>query len=72
VDVLIGAIERRRKPRRQRRSHRVDWDRVYSRLPKGTFAAADVRRLVPGVGGGTVSQGLTAWVKARKLRRTGA
>jgi len=51
---------------------RVDWDKVYTKLPRGSFQAGDVRRLVPGVAGGTLSQRLTAWVKAKKLRRTGS
>lgn len=51
---------------------RVDWDKVYAKLPRGSFQAGDVRRLVPGVAGGTLSQRLTGWVKAKKLRRTGS
>ena len=57
-------------PRRRRR--RVDWNKVYAQLPKDQFQAADVKRLVPGVAAGTVSQRLTGWVKAKKLRRTGS
>ncbi len=56
----------------RRRRARVDWTRVFSQLPKGTFRAADLRKLAPGLAAGTLSQRLTAWVKARKLKRTGA
>jgi hypothetical protein len=52
---------------------RVDWPKVFSRLPKGSpFQAHDVRKLVPGVAAGTLSQRLTAWVKEKKLKRTGS
>ena len=55
------------------RRARVNWDRVFSRLPKGSFQAKDVHRLVPGgVAPGTLSQRLTGWVKAKKLKRTGS
>lgn len=57
--------------RRGRRA-RVDWDGVFSRLPKGSFKANDVRKLVPGVAAGTLSQRLTGWVKEKKLKRTGS
>jgi len=57
--------------RRGRRS-RVDWNGVFSRLPKGSFKANDVRKLVPGVAAGTLSQRLTGWVKEKKLKRTGS
>jgi len=57
--------------RRGRRA-RVNWDRVFSRLPKGSFKASDVRKLVPNVAAGTLSQRLTGWVKAKKLKRTGS
>src|SRR6266481_7988450 len=57
--------------RRGRRA-RVDWDGVFSRLPKGSFKANDVRKIVPGVAAGTLSQRLTGWVKERKLKRTGS
>ena len=51
---------------------RVDWTKVYAKLPRGSFQARDVRRIVPRVAGGTLSQRLTAWAKAKKLRRTGS
>ena len=57
--------------RRGRRA-RVDWDGVFSRLPKGSFKANDVRKLVPSVAAGTLSQRLTGWVKEKKLKRTGS
>jgi hypothetical protein len=57
--------------RRGRRS-RVDWTSVFARLPKGSFKANDVRKLVPGVAAGTLSQRLTGWVKEKKLKRTGS
>ena len=59
------------RTRRGRRA-RVNWDGVFSRLPKGSFKASDVRKLVPGVAAGTLSQRLTAWVKEKKLKRTGS
>jgi hypothetical protein len=63
-----GAQARGRRGRRAR----VDWDGVFSRLPKGSFRANDVRKLVPGVAAGTLSQRLTGWVKEKKLKRTGS
>jgi hypothetical protein len=57
--------------RRGRRS-RVDWDKVYSQLPKGSFRASDVRKIVSGVAPGTLSQRLTGWVNEKKLKRTGS
>jgi len=56
---------------RGRRS-RVDWDSVFGRLPKGSFRASDVRKIVPGVAAGTLSQRLTGWVNDKKLKRTGS
>ncbi len=64
------ATRGRTRPRRRRRA-RVDWTKVYARLPRGSFRASDVRRLVPGVTGKTLSRRLTGWVKAKKLRRKG-
>ncbi len=58
--------------RRGGRPMRIDWNGVYARLPKGTFAASDVKKLVPGIAPGTLSQRLTGWVEAKKLRRTGS
>jgi hypothetical protein len=55
---------------RGRRS-RVDWDQVFTKLPKTSFKASDVRALAPGVAAGTLSQRLTAWVGEKKLKRTG-
>jgi len=70
-----GAGQRRRagasNGRRGRRA-RVDWDSVFTRLPKGSFKANDVRKLVPGVAAGTLSQRLTGWVKEKKLKRSGS
>jgi hypothetical protein len=57
--------------RRGRRA-RVDWNRVFARLPKGSFKANDVRKIVPSVAAGTLSQRLTGWVKEKKLKRTGS
>ncbi len=57
--------------RRGRRS-RVDWDKVFSQLPRGSFKASDVRKIVSGVAPGTLSQRLTGWVHEKKLKRTGS
>jgi len=57
--------------RRGRRA-RVDWNSVFARLPKGSFKANDVRKIVPGGAAGTLSQRLTGWVKEKKLKRTGS
>jgi len=54
------------------RRARVNWDSVFSRLPRGSFRASDVRKIVPGVAAGTLSQRLTGWVNQRKLKRTGS
>ena len=81
-DAVSGATGRRgrggaraagatRGGRRGRRS-RVDWDKVYSQLPKGSFKASDVRKIVSGVAPGTLSQRLTGWVNEKKLKRTGS
>ena len=61
----------RQRGRRGRRA-RIDWDSVFTRLPKGRFSAGDVRKIVAGVAPGTLSQRLTGWVKEKKLRRTGS
>ena len=53
------------------RSGRVDWNMVFKKLPKTSFQAASVKRLVPHVSSGTVSLRLSTWVRAKKLRRTG-
>jgi hypothetical protein len=50
---------------------RVDWERVFPKLPKGTFKAGDLKAIVPGVASGTVSLRLARWVKEKKLRRSG-
>jgi hypothetical protein len=63
-----GAARGRGRGRRSR----VDWDSVFGRLPKGSFRASDVRKIVPGVAAGTLSQRLTGWVNAKKLKRTGS
>jgi hypothetical protein len=62
---------RGRAGRRGRRA-RVNWDEVFTKLPRGSFKASDVRRIVSTVAPGTLSQRLTSWVKAKKLRRTGS
>ena len=54
------------------RRARVKWDNVFTRLPKGSFRASDVRKIVPGVAAGTLSQRLTGWVNEKKLKRTGS
>lgn len=51
--------------------NRVDWNEVFTKLPKTSFKASDVRALVPGVAAGTLSQRLTGWVNEKKLKRTG-
>lgn len=53
------------------RRSRVDWEALFAKLPKTSFRAGDVKALVPGVAGGTLSLQLTRWVKEKKLRRTG-
>jgi hypothetical protein len=58
--------------RRRGRRARVNWDGVFTRLPKRSFQARDVRKLAPGVAAGTLSQRLTGWVKEKKLKRTGS
>jgi hypothetical protein len=77
IGAVVGGVSGRGRPagagrgRRGRRA-RVNWDGVFARLPKGSFKANDVRKLVPGVAAGTLSQRLTGWVKERKLKRTGS
>ncbi len=63
-----GTATRQRRGRRSR----VDWDKVYTQLPKGSFKASDVRKIVAGVAPGTLSQRLTGWVNEKKLKRTGS
>lgn len=58
--------------RRRGRRSRVNWDKVFSKLPRGQFKASHVRQIVPGVAAGTLSQRLTGWVKEKKLKRTGS
>ena len=60
------------RPGRRRRRARVDWNSVFGKLPKGSFRASDVRKIVPSVAPGTLSQRLTGWVKEKKLKRTGS
>jgi hypothetical protein len=60
------------RPGRRGRRARVDWNSVFSRLPKGSFRASDVRKIVPGIAPGTLSQRLTGWVTEKKLKRTGS
>ena len=57
---------RGRSAGRGRRS-RVDWDQVFTKLPKTSFKASDVRALAPGVAAGTLSQRLTGWVEEKSL-----
>ena len=77
LDEISGALGSGRGRRgggaaRRGRRARVDWASVFTRLPKGSFKANDVRKLVPGVAAGTLSQRLTGWVKEKKLKRTGS
>lgn len=58
-------------PRGGRGRGRVDWDRVFVKLPKTSFQAATVKKLVPHASSGTVSLRLSSWVGQKKLRRTG-
>ncbi len=70
----IGAAPRNGGPPRSTRrhaDHRVDWDAVFAKLPRSPFQAGVVKKLIPPVSPGTVSLRLSAWVKAKKLRRTG-
>jgi hypothetical protein len=77
ISTVVGGGTRGRgaagagRGRRGRRA-RVDWNGVFSRLPKGSFKANDVRKIVPSVAAGTLSQRLTGWVKEKKLKRTGS
>ena len=77
ISSAVGGSSRGRggaeagRGRRGRRA-RVDWNGVFAHLPKGSFKANDVRKLVPGVAAGTLSQRLTGWVKEKKLKRTGS
>jgi hypothetical protein len=73
ISAAMGGGRGRGVARRQRRGRaRVDWSGVFSKLPKGSFKASDVRKIVPGVAAGTLSQRLTGWVKEKKLKRTGS
>jgi len=72
IGAVVGRDRSAASPRRRGRRSRVDWQAVFSRLPKGSFKALDVRQLVPGVAAGTLSQRLTGWVKEKKLKRTGS
>ncbi len=71
---VSGRVRAAASPARGRRGRRarVDWDGVFARLPKGSFKANDVRKIVPSVAAGTLSQRLTGWVKEKKLKRTGS
>jgi len=60
------------RPGRRGRRTRVDWSSVFGKLPKGSFRASDVRKMVPDIAPGTLSQRLTGWVKEKKLKRTGS
>jgi hypothetical protein len=60
------------RPGRRGRRARVDWNGVFVKLPRGSFRASDVRKIVPGIAAGTLSQRLTGWVKEKKLKRTGS
>ena len=71
IGAVMGRGAGASAQRRGRRS-RVNWEGVFERLPKGSFKANDVRKLVPGVAAGTLSQRLTGWVKEKKLKRTGS
>jgi len=71
--AISGGAARRGKGRRAAGGSRkrVDWDQVFTKLPKTSFKASDVRAIVPGVAAGTLSQRLTGWVNEKKLKRTG-
>jgi len=74
LGVVLGGkpAGRRGRPATARRGRRrVDWNAVFTKLPKTSFRASDVKTIVPGVAAGTLSQRLTRWVKEKKLRRTG-
>ena len=51
---------------------RVDWNHVFTKLPKTSFKASDVRAIIPDVSPGTLSQRLTGWVNEKKLKRSGS
>ncbi|HEY2389100.1 MAG TPA: hypothetical protein VGK30_19275 [Candidatus Binatia bacterium] len=72
TSAMGEATGRGRGGGRRGRRARVDWNGVFTRLPKGSFKANDVRKLIPGVAAGTLSQRLTGWVKEKKLKRTGS
>ena len=72
IGAVVGRGRSAASHGRRRSRSRVDWDGVFSRLPKGSFKANDVRKLVPGLAAGTLSQRLTGWVKEKKLKRTGS
>ena len=67
-----GAKRGRGRAAERGRRSRVDWDQVFTKLPKTSFKASDVRALAPGVAAGTLSQRLTGWVEEKKLKRTGS
>ena len=71
VETPKGGGSRRKARRHHLSGNRVDWDRVFAKLPKTSFQATVVKRIVPHVSSGTVSIRLARWVKEKKLRRTG-
>jgi hypothetical protein len=66
-----AARGRRGRSRAGARS-RVDWNQVFTKLPKTSFKASDVRAIIPDVSPGTLSQRLTGWVNEKKLKRSGS
>lgn len=69
----IGVAFGRRPSATSRRGRRseVDWEKIFAKLPKTSFRASDVKKMVPQIAGGTLSQRLTKWVKEKKLKRSG-
>ncbi len=67
-----GGGRRRGQAGRGGRRSRIDWNQVFTKLPKTSFKASDVRALVPNVAAGTLSQRLTGWVNEKKLKRSGS
>jgi len=76
AEIGIGTAPKGRRTRTAAsraggRSGRVDWNMVFTKLPKTSFQAASVKRLVPHVSSGTVSLRLSTWVREKKLSRKG-
>jgi len=76
AEIGIGTAPKSRRTRTAEsraggQSGRVDWSTVFKKLPKTSFQAASVKRLVPHVSSGTVSLRLSTWVREKKLSRKG-